>query len=252
MSKALDSLVRERYAKAVAQGALLFSESTVHLKKEKGVQFEIRYVPALAKKPNAKPKESLESKGFVNPFLPHDERLFVASLGTSHNLLMNKYCVVPYHLLITTVGFEQQGDLLTESDFNAVLDVCNNMSRQHIVFYNSGEESGASQPHKHLQLLPMPEYIGMPPLLSLWRSEKPLPGAVYTSASLPFSNFGVLLGNAPYTPSMLLGAYSSALKALTDIHGQTASYNMLLVADALVLFPRQHNKWHGVGVNSLG
>ncbi|KAJ2516947.1 bifunctional AP-4-A phosphorylase/ADP sulfurylase [Coemansia sp. RSA 1939] len=189
---------------------------------------------------------------FVNPFLPFDTRLFVKSLGSSHNLLLNKYCVVPYHLLITTASYEQQGEPLTEKDFSAVLDTTNNMSRQHIVFYNSGEESGASQPHKHLQLLPMPEYLDLPPLLGRWLDDNPLPGTMHTAKSLPFANFGVWLGTGPPTPSTLLAAYCSALKALTDRYGQNASYNMILVANTLVLFPRHHSRWHGIGVNSLG
>ncbi|KAJ1991997.1 bifunctional AP-4-A phosphorylase/ADP sulfurylase [Coemansia sp. RSA 1358] len=252
MSRALDSLVRERYASAIAQGALLFTESTIQTRKERDVEFEIRFVPALAKKPSSKPKERMESKEFINPFLPFDKRLFVKSLGSSHNLLLNKYCVVPYHLLITTAEFRQQGEPLTQEDFSATLDVLNNTSSQHIVFYNSGEESGASQPHKHLQLLPMPEYIDAPPSVDLWLRDKPAPDTVHTSSSLPFAHFGVRFSNETLTPSMLINAYSTALGALTSKFGQDSSYNMVLTTSAIILFPRSWNSWHGIGVNSLG
>ncbi|KAJ1644697.1 bifunctional AP-4-A phosphorylase/ADP sulfurylase [Coemansia asiatica] len=187
----LDNLVFDRYTQAVAEGALLFTESTVSLQPEQGVEFEIRYVPALAKKPSSKPRERQMSKGFVNPFLPFDPRLHVKRLGNSHQLLMNKYCVVPHHLLITTAEFRQQGEPLDESDFAAVLETTSGLLRPQIVFYNSGEESGASQPHKHLQVLPMPDYFTAPPSECIWRRSNPESSAVVVSKNLPFAHFGI-------------------------------------------------------------
>ncbi|KAJ2717150.1 bifunctional AP-4-A phosphorylase/ADP sulfurylase, partial [Coemansia sp. Cherry 401B] len=180
-SKSIDGLVQQRYARAVAQGALLFTESSVYKHREQGEVFEVRYVPVLAKKPSSKPKEKQHTKGFVNPFLPYDERLHVKRLGTSHHLLLNKYCVVPHHLLITTAEFRQQGEPLSELDFKAVLETIDSLSSRNIVFYNSGEESGASQPHKHLQVLPMPEYLDAPPSVGLWLRSEPPVDCVYTS-----------------------------------------------------------------------
>ncbi|KAJ2778216.1 bifunctional AP-4-A phosphorylase/ADP sulfurylase [Coemansia javaensis] len=254
MARRLDGVVRRCYASAIAQGALLFTESTVYMHRELDVAFEIRYVPALADKPSTKPKEKQGAKGFVNPFLPYDERLHVAMLGGgSHHLLLNKYCVVPNHLLITTAEFRQQGEPLDEADFAAVLEVVGGLEPKQIVFYNSGEESGASQPHKHLQVLPMPAYMDVPPSTSIWaRSEPPL-GRVHTAAALPFAHFGVRLCEAPRPCSAeLAAAYAAALGALTAAHGTDVSYNMVLTRTALMLFPRQHSSWRGISVNSLG
>ncbi|KAI8319505.1 ATP adenylyltransferase, partial [Martensiomyces pterosporus] len=248
----LDNLVRERFASAVAQGALLFTESDIIRHREQGVSFEIRYVPALAKKPSSKPKEKQMSKGFVNPFLPFDERLHVKSLGSTHQLLLNKYCIVPNHLLITTAEFAQQGEPLTEQDFVAVCDTTSSLSHRQIVFYNSGEESGASQPHKHLQVLPMPSNIDNPPTIDLWLMSEPPHGKVHTSARLPFSHVGVRLNKASQTPSSLLAAYSEALNELTRVYSKDASYNMILTPSALMLFPRRQSAWQGIGINSLG
>ncbi|KAJ2205549.1 bifunctional AP-4-A phosphorylase/ADP sulfurylase, partial [Coemansia sp. RSA 518] len=121
----------------------LMRANNVYKHREQGVVFEVRYVPALAKKPNSKPREKQHAKDFVNPFLPYDERLHVKQIGNTHHLLLNKYCVVPHHLLITTAEFRQQGEPLSEADFTAVLETIDNLSSRNIVFYNSGEESGA-------------------------------------------------------------------------------------------------------------
>ncbi|KAJ2613387.1 bifunctional AP-4-A phosphorylase/ADP sulfurylase [Coemansia sp. RSA 1365] len=252
MSKRLDGLVHSRYASAVAQGALLFTESTIHSHRERDVLFMIRLVPALAKKPSSKPKENQRARDFVNPFLPYDDRLHVAQLGASHHLLLNKYCVVPYHLLITTARFHQQGEPLDATDFAAVLDTINGLSTSQIVFYNSGEESGASQPHKHLQLLPMPASLDLVPSTDLWLKSNPPLGRVYTSDHLPFAHFGVRLAERHLEPAALTTVYLAALRELTSAYGSGVSYNMVLTRPALLLFPRCQSSWCGISINSLG
>ncbi|KAJ1735322.1 bifunctional AP-4-A phosphorylase/ADP sulfurylase [Coemansia biformis] len=253
MSRRLDGVVRRCYASAVAQGALLFTESTVHKRNELGVEFEVRYVPALAAKPSTKPSEKQSAKDFVNPFQPYDERLHVATLGgASHNLLLNKYCVVPHHLLITTATFQRQGERLGEADFAAALDTVDGLAREQIVFYNSGEESGASQPHKHMQVLPMPEDMDEPPSTLLWLRSSSPPGQVHTADILPFAHFGVRLASGRLSPSGLTAAYTAALGELARIHGPDASYNMVMTRSAIMLFPRRQSSWHGISINSLG
>ncbi|KAJ1851000.1 bifunctional AP-4-A phosphorylase/ADP sulfurylase [Coemansia sp. RSA 1822] len=252
ITKSLDRLVQQCYSRAVAQGALLFTESSVYKHQEQGVVFEVRYVPALAKKPNSKPKEKQYAKDFVDPFLPYDEHLHVKQIGDTHHLLLNKYCVVPHHLLITTAEFRQQGEPLSEADFTAVLATIDNLSSRNIVFYNSGEESGASQPHKHLQVLPMPEYLDMPPSIGLWLQSMPPVGAVHTSKQLPFAHFGVLFGDSPLLPSSVAAAYQAALSELTIQFGSECSYNMIMTRSAILLFPRRQSSWHSIAINSLG
>jgi ATP adenylyltransferase len=69
-------------------------------------------------------------------------------------VVLNKFNVVEHHLLIVTRGFEDQDTLLTLQDFEALwfcMTEFNNLG-----FYNGGREAGASQQHKHLQLVPLP------------------------------------------------------------------------------------------------
>ncbi|KAJ2720446.1 bifunctional AP-4-A phosphorylase/ADP sulfurylase [Coemansia sp. Benny D115] len=253
MSKTkLDKLIETRYVEAISQGALLFTNSTVTLHEEQGVDFEVRYVPALAKKPSSKPREKQMTKDFVNPFLPYDPKLHVCSVGDSHELLFNKYCVVPHHLLITTKEFRQQGEPLSESDFKAILETTKNLSRPQIVFYNSGEESGASQPHKHLQVLPMPDYFVYPPAMGLWMRSKPELNRVCVSEDLPFAHFGVRIDPDTISATDLTFMYSMALDEMTSRYSKDTSYNMILTPHALMIFPRRVSSWSGISINSLG
>ncbi len=76
--------------------------------------------------------------------------------------ILNKFNVVDNHLLIVTREFEQQRSLLTLRDFEALWRCLNEYDS--LGFYNGGPEAGASQPHKHLQLVPLPLAPQGPPV----------------------------------------------------------------------------------------
>jgi sulfate adenylyltransferase (ADP) / ATP adenylyltransferase len=90
-----------------------------------------------------------------NPFLPYDPAMFVQELPPSHVLLLNKFNVVDNHTLIVTKQFEEQSSLLTARDFTAMWS-CLHSEMDGLAFYNAGKIAGASQRHKHLQVVPCP------------------------------------------------------------------------------------------------
>lgn len=68
---------------------------------------------------------------------------------------------MPEHFILVTRAFKQQTHLLGADDL-AAAHACVRAYHDHggaggglFVFFNSGEHSGASQPHRHLQLLPV-------------------------------------------------------------------------------------------------
>ncbi len=87
-----------------------------------------------------------------NPFNPWDNRLEVSSIGNEHVLILNKYPVQKGHMLLITKDWQPQSGWLSKSDWNAVSLV--EKDTQGLWFFNSGKKSGASQPHRHIQLLP--------------------------------------------------------------------------------------------------
>ncbi|MCP9786507.1 DUF4922 domain-containing protein [Cyanobium sp. N5-Cardenillas] len=87
-----------------------------------------------------------------NPFLPWDRPLEVDLLGPGHVLLLNKYPVQEAHLLVITRDWRPQGGWIESPDWQAVRQVSQDTGG--LWFFNSGARSGASQPHRHLQLLP--------------------------------------------------------------------------------------------------
>lgn len=87
-----------------------------------------------------------------NPFLPWDRNLEVARLGKSHAVILNKYPVQAAHVLLISQNWQPQSGWLTAQDWQAVAEVATDTDG--LWFFNSSTRAGASQPHRHLQLLP--------------------------------------------------------------------------------------------------
>ena len=64
------------------------------------------------------PMRSGQKKEQKNPFLPYEEALWVRHLSSTHTVLLNKFNVVPHHLICVTREFEQQTQPLTAADLD--------------------------------------------------------------------------------------------------------------------------------------
>jgi len=87
-----------------------------------------------------------------NPFLPWERDLQVELLDSGHVLLLNKFPVQVGHLLVITAEWQAQAGWLQPADWQAVGRVAADTGG--LWFFNSCPAAGASQPHRHLQLLP--------------------------------------------------------------------------------------------------
>src|SRR5512135_268605 len=141
---------------AISSGALFPIPTDYTFIEEVGIRFFVRVIASLSRKDEArqKQKQQINAGKSVNPFLPPEKDLMVADISDTHLAILNKFSVVEHHLLIVARHFENQDMLLTLTDFEA-LWAC--MSEYDALgFYNGGREAGASQQHKHLQLVPLP------------------------------------------------------------------------------------------------
>lgn len=167
--------LRAVYETSGACGARIHSQTSACVRSDGGVEFVLRVLPSLRAKPQGGAAGGAGGGGgrgggtaapppppANNPFLPYDERLFVANLSPTHVLLLNKFDVVPYHSLVVTRAFEPQTDPLRAADLRATWAAMAALAgggeegRGALAFYNCGEHSGRSQPHKHAQVVPLP------------------------------------------------------------------------------------------------
>jgi ATP adenylyltransferase len=146
----LPSRVAERFVASGASGARLELESREEIVVDGGISFVVR---VLARR--APPPRGVVGGASRSPFLPpYDPALLVGAITPTHVCLLNKYNVVDRHLLIVTREYEEQESALSAADFTAAR-ICLG-AIDGLVFYNSAAAAGASQSHKHLQLVPFP------------------------------------------------------------------------------------------------
>ncbi|KAI9671051.1 MAG: bifunctional AP-4-A phosphorylase/ADP sulfurylase [Alyxoria varia] len=187
LRESLPSLVRSKYLSAKTEAnALTFAATELAIVKAYGLPFQLRYCPALAKKPtpiadnnnastaipttaSPSPTQKNPKKSF-DPFEHPDPNLLIAHVPTespTHSLVLNKYPVIPNHFIIATKQNKPQTAPLEADDLWLTYQCLrewavstrgtNDRSNQEdlFAFFNSGRHSGASQPHRHVQMLPV-------------------------------------------------------------------------------------------------
>src|SRR5262245_40875103 len=245
----------ERTAHARRCGAIQSIPTTIEVIEQEGVAFQVRVATMLEKK-------AVEKTGQVtiNPFLPYDPGLFVASISPTHISLLNKFNVVEHHLLIVTREFEHQETQLTQKDCEALRIALSAIDGR--ALYHAGPIAGASQPHKHLQIIPWEDSASAPlPLESLLRFAQTdtgtIPGLPFLHAYAPMDrdwtnpekDSGASL-HACYRA--LIRAVGFSVDASPGAQAPTAPYNLLITRKWLLLVPRSQECFEGISINALG
>jgi len=92
-----------------------------------------------------------------DPFAPpYEPGMVISDRFEDHLLMFNKFFIVRGHVLVVTKRFESQQERLRVKDFEATLLTMWAVGES-FAFYNHGVLSGRSQPHKHVQVMPLGE-----------------------------------------------------------------------------------------------
>ncbi|MGB3514699.1 MAG: DUF4922 domain-containing protein [Microcoleaceae cyanobacterium] len=264
--------IKQQTQHAQECGALQPIPTNYEFVEDNNIHFLVRILSNLSRKQEAQKqqeKKQVASGKDFNPFLPYEQDLFVADISSTHLCLLNKYNVVDEHLLIVTREFEEQENLLTLRDFQA-LGAC--MAEfDGLAFYNGGKTAGASQRHKHLQIVPLPltpdgaTQTNNPikiPIESAIASAK-FDDKIGTIAEFTFQHALVKLDpswvNSPVdSAARILESYFTLIKAV-GIKGsdgmsgkQSESYNLLVTREWMLVVPRMEEEFQNISINSLG
>ena len=250
--------VKQQTEYALNCGALKSIPTEYELVKNEDIDFLVRIVTNLNRKDNAKKQQKKLGKDF-NPFLPYEKELFVADISETHVCLLNKFNVVDYHLLMITREFEEQTTLLNLNDFVALWSCL--LQVDGLAFYNNGKIAGASQRHKHLQLVPFP----LIPELPKTPIDPVIKTAQYQDSIGQISCFNFVHGitklstqhnnNIVELAQQSLENYHTLLKALKVSVNQQEKplpYNLLVTRDWMMIVKRSQPKYESISVNSLG
>jgi ATP adenylyltransferase len=255
--------IRKTTERALSSGVLLPAPTTLTFVEDGSIRFFVRVLASLQRKDEARKKQAATASSHeqVNPFLPPEKDLTVADISDTHVAILNKYNVVENHLLIVTRSFEDQEMLLTAHDFDA-LWIC--MAEFNCLgFYNGGPEAGASQRHKHLQIVPLPlapegPAVPIEPLLAHADGDpiKTIPGFAFLHA---FARLDRDLAESPsqaakktfklYSDMLLrVGMTAPAPNGLTR---QSLPYCFLVTREWMLLVPRSTEFFEDISLNSL-
>lgn len=257
--------VRARTRHALDCGALIPIEIEIRVIEQEGIPFLVRVATNLRRKDAAQTQQAQSTQAggpWVDPFQPYEEDLFVTDISPTHFCLLNKYNVIDHHLLIITRDYADQEELITLEDF-AALWACL-VEIDGVGLYNAGKTAGASQPHKHLQLVPVPlatagapipiehAFDGLPPGSEVVRSDRLL--FRHAFAWLDPSRIGTPLAAARETFRLyraMLAAMGIESVADGAVMRQSAAYNLLLTRRWVLLVPRSTEYFEGISISAL-
>lgn len=261
------TLTRERAGRALESGALEPIETRSEVVEEAGISFSVRVVSSLRRKE--------ESTGGVqeNPFSPPDPGLLVGGVSERYLAVLNRFPVLRHHLLLVTREVEDQALPLGPADFDAAARCLDEIDG--LAFFNSGPEAGASQPHRHLQLVPFP--VGHPvrreggertlptPLEPVLREilEDPgratLPAFDFPHAVMPLPETAWRAADREDRLRRVADALRLAYRALAHRtglglapDGADRPYNLLITRSWMLLVLRNRGRFAGIDVNALG
>jgi len=226
-----------------------------------GVPFVVRVVDNLARKAKRPEDPGGDPTAKANPFLPYDPAMFVADISPSHVGLLNRFNVVDHHLLVVTREFVNQESPLTLADFEAFWLCMPEFPA--LGFYNSGIVAGASQPHRHLQLVPLPlsPHGSRIPMEPLFQEATTVNGVgqvkrlSFAHAIAPIDSEGSV--SARRLAKSTLKQYENMLQMLgvgTHIHASEPlldPYNLLITRDWMALVPRSRECYASISLNAL-
>ena len=249
MSSLVDRIVATT-ARASSAGALVSIPTTTEVVEDGGIEFAVHVTTLQDTKSRAKMEQG--DRPF-NPFLPPDPELLIGTVAPKHVMVLNKFNVLTHHLLIVTRDFVPQERLLDGDDFSA-LGTC--MSElDGLGFYNGGTVAGASQPHKHLQLVPLPLVPGSQPTpIDAVVPPDLATGRPCTIDAFDFTHVLIPLDGRRITDDRSTELFDHASRALglIGVDDDTRPYNLLLTRRWMLAVPRSREFWRGVSVNALG
>ena len=231
---------------AVRCGAVIPLETTKYKSKVDNPDYELRFLNSPI------PRYLTEYGPKRNPFDPWDYKLEIQPIIDKHILILNKYPVQIGHMLLITNSWKAQNEFLDFADFEAIVKVDNDTTG--LWFFNSSKEAGASQPHRHFQLLPRhynekicPRYKWFCSLLNNRKSNTSLISHCISIKARYEKNDAHNLYDSYklMVNEMKLGDIYNTKKPLKP-------YNLLITSEWMALITRATDKSNGFSINALG
>ena len=234
--------------KAVHCGAVIPLNTIKYQSIEEYCDFELRFLKSPI------PKYLIEYGPKRNPFIPWDSRLEIQAINEKHTLILNKYPVQIGHMLLITNTWKPQNGWLNKDDFEAIQNVDNDTTG--LWFFNSSKEAGASQPHRHFQLLPRRYNESICPRFDWFCSL-----LNNTNGSKSEISHCISIRQRSKNKNSIEYDLFSSYKSMIDemnlgdidiINKPLKPYNLLITSEWIALITRKTDRSNGFSINALG
>ena len=186
-----------------------------------------------------------------NPFNPWEKILEIEKIGNYHQLILNKYPVQKGHILLITNSWKPQNGWLDINDWDAIQKV--NKDTSGLWFFNSSPIAGASQPHRHIQLLRRTYgEVSCPREKWFLDLETSNNNDTYLKKSIVVSKFN-FLENTSYIYNLYL-KLTKKIGLGDPINDEKPKYpyNILITNNWIAIIRRRFDDIHGFSINGLG
>ncbi|UJR12949.1 hypothetical protein I4U23_017123 [Adineta vaga] len=246
--KNIENLVTNTFKNALINGDITFEGFKTVEQLIDGCSYQIRYVPSIRKKPEKDDVAKIDKDSLSPPYGHNLEVCDIPNYGlnqTTYVILLNKFPATKNHFLLLPHDFTKQSNLLSADDLSLIYEILQNYRTTKIfAFHNCGENSGASQKHKHIQFFPVTE--NEPPI-DVYLQEENNYDRANQLIQVPWAHFVISLH--PPEQSDQLGNYlinrfiqlldkMFSLKEGKEFDRAKASYNVLITKKYMHLIPR--------------
>ncbi|KAH0613682.1 uncharacterized protein H6S33_005568 [Morchella sextelata] len=247
----LSQLISEKFKAAVADSSICYTPTETTQHPGRAFTYHIKILPLFTRKPN---------DITTSPPAPHARtalstipptHIITTSTAPHFRIILNKFCAVENQTLLISIAPRFQSEPLDADELSVVAGVLRRLGQAQVAFYNCGKESGASQPHKHVQVVALGEAVfsGLYP----GRVERGEDGGLTQHPDVPYTHF---IAHPPPKATgkqlhYLFGALLAATKRALG-NPEVPHYNFLMTTEWMVMIPRTRGECDGVGVNSLG
>lgn len=199
-----------------------------------------------------------------NPFANPDPDFILGGTGTpfgpAHTLMLNKFCVYRPSLLLITREYAPQSRALDAVDVRACWAELRRFEAEKpevkwTAIYNCGAESGSSQGHKHMQILPFPRVQEGGEVLELFPGRVRGEGVEEGVEGVRHRHFVMRLGEG-LDAEGVVRAHERLLARMREVilggEGRNGEYgggdgvadlphNVFMTTDWICLIPRRHS-----------
>ena len=247
-------MIREKYwEKALEQTNLSINKNSLYPLETKVVtrEFYEKNDFIIRKLDTSKFKKKIYYGPNQNPFNPWEKILEIERIGNNHQLILNKYPVQKGHILLITNSWKPQNGWLDINDWVAIQKV--NKDTSGLWFFNSSPIAGASQPHRHIQLLRRSHgEISCPREKWFLNLEISNDNETKLKKSIVVSQFNFLEDS-----SYIYNLYLELTKKIglgdpVNDEKPRYPYNILITNNWIAIIRRKFDHLHGFSINGLG